>query len=834
MAVNFYDVNFNQPGDNSIPAISGYIIDDDAYNNRVSYEGRISEGNIISKAQATSSIAGAISMDRHRITTSGGTLTTCRLQGGNNIGVIYTDTTAQVYICDDDGATIQALTIPWNSNCSNISLVGHFDSNDELDWVSIGCLEYNTEGRYSMLVINTGGFNSTIRDALKPYVYLKYQYPYQVVIQKSLTGTNDFQISRFPAEWFNLKTYGTGEGQSQKYNEIVCRLDPDDLDVWDKSCAWKVVLAQNDYWKDLNNVNLSLTMATYLEGAGYSLGSDILRINSDGTFTNGAGLSQDNLSVGNSWHSNQVEYEIDFNGGKIQIQSKQYIYQWKLNITDSEGNVVDSYDIPVANNGMEIGGTNIYYATICACYLAEHNNHYYLIGLRQFYNPLNDDDGQQIKYNYGAGNYYSSGACFSILKVFNNDANQLLYRATEQEKIVPADPSQLTADETSNQTSDPEHKNEYGQEIPQPQYTSGTWDDGTSEGIRGSGKGQQTGGNSEKTLDQQPSLPGLPTIPTAVSTGFMKLYAPTEAEIQSLCTQLMGDSILRDLQKYLGNNPLDFIVGLQVVPGSFTTDQNNKYFIDYGSYQSIVSMHPITDEFTTIDFGTLDLKEIYGSWEDYNPHTKMSIYLPYLGIKEIDPDRINGTLLSLKYFVDAVTGSILASLTSTRKDSDNDGAEYLVGQWSGQASYTIPLTNIQHNSAVNAVIGIVSATAGLGLAIATGGSTAVMAGAVGGVGGALLSGAKAQKTDITMQGAVSGNLSFFTSTDAYVQIEYPKEGRPDSYDHIVGMPSNISTTLYEQPLDNYIEFVNIDVSGIDAPKNEKQMIVDLLKGGVYS
>ena len=105
---------------------------------------------------------------------------------------------------------------------------------------------------------------------------------------------------------------------------------------------------------------------------------------------------------------------------------------------------------------------------------------------------------------------------------------------------------------------------------------------------------------------------------------------------------------------------------------------------------------------------------------------------------------------------------------------------------------------------------------------------------IGSVGNAMLSGAKSQKADISMQGGVSGSLAFFTGPDAYIQIEFPIQGRPDNYDHIIGKPSNITTDLAHQPLNNYIEFVNVDVSGIDAPKDEKQMIIDLMIGGVYS
>ena len=70
MSVNFYDVNFNQQTDagglSSIPAISGYIIDDYAYDHRVENEGKVTQDHIVSQPSATSNIQGAISMDRYR------------------------------------------------------------------------------------------------------------------------------------------------------------------------------------------------------------------------------------------------------------------------------------------------------------------------------------------------------------------------------------------------------------------------------------------------------------------------------------------------------------------------------------------------------------------------------------------------------------------------------------------------------------------------------------------------------------------------------------------------------------------------------------------------
>lgn len=852
MSLNFYDVNFNQePIDqsNSIPAISGYIINDYGYEHRNDFQGDISWDYFFTTAQATNSIQGAIGMDRVRINTDSGQIVACRLQpdGHHLVYTQYTDAgPINVIICDESGDTVEQLTLPYLEGNNNLSFVGHFDENEELDWVSVGYAHRNSLTNEPYVFINTTGFSSTIKDEMKPYIYLKYKYEYQVVIQKTLSGTDDFQISRFPADWFNLKTYGTGEGQSQKYNDVVCRLDPEDQNIFDKSAVFGLdpyssAFPYNHYdggnSRNNENYNLALAMAAYLENNGYSFGSDILRKMPDGKYYNGVDLSVANIAWPDISPGGDP-YDIEFKGGKIRLcfsGLNRYIQ-----ILDSDNNVIDQYQMPypVSGGGSTIkSGEPAYvnYTTLMNVYLAEYNNHYYLFGLYQYDVPMNDDDGNRIEYpGTGLSTGFIRCSYYRILKSLNVNANNLLYRATDAEKIVPADPDSLTGDDVSNQTSDSDNKNELGNEIPTPRYNDGEWDDHSTDGIRGSDQGQQIGYNPEGKLDQQPGLPGIPNIPSVTSTDFMHLFAPSDGEIQQLGQQLADDDALSKLQKYLGNNPLDFIVGLHVVPGSYSLS-TKKYKIDYGLFQSSPSMYAITDEFCEMDYGTLDLKQIYASWQDFNPHTKMSIYLPYIGIKDIDPDRVNGTMLSLKYYVDATTGSILARLTSIRKDNANNGAEYLVGQWAGQASYTIPVTNVQHDASINAIISLVGAAVGVGMAVGTGGASAMLtAGAAASVGNAALSAAKSQKTDITMQGAVSGSLAFFTAPDAYIQIEFPIQGRPDDYDHIIGMPSNITTDIAHQPQNNYIEFVNVDVSGIDAPPDEKNAIIELLKGGIYT
>lgn len=848
MSLNFYDVNFNQDTDaggmNAIPAISGYIIDDYGYEHRTELEGSIALEHFISTAQATNSIQGAIGMDRFRINTDSGQIVTCRLQpdGHHCIYAQYTDAgPINVIICDDSGTVVEQLTLPYLEGQNNLSLVGHFDANDELDWVSVGYAFRDQLTNEPYVFINTNGFSSTIKDEMKPYIYLKYKYEYQVVIQKALRGTDNFQLCRIDVS--DRKIYGTGEGQSQKFSEVVIPVAQRSQYIYDNDAAWwryPPVSTAPQWWQNFTVNNLSLL---YGDGWEDAVGSDITRLLPDGKFYNGLDCDNNNLAWTDINYASFTPYDIDFTGGKIRLTFVGY--DRYVQILDDQNQVLDQWQMPypVSGGGSviptgEVGGFAMgNYGSLGHLYLAEHNNHYYLISCQRQGTWL-DDEGNQITLSDSYFGTYTTGIAFQVVHKFNAAANNTLYRATDSERIVPADPDSLTSDETSNQTSDPDNKNELGNEIPHPDYNDGDWGDGSNDGIRGSGHGQQTGGNFEGKLDQQPGLPNLPNIPTGVSTGFVKMLAPTDAQIQAFCQEITDDSALNALKQFFTNNPLDFITSLHVVPGTYQ-QAAAPVKLKYGGYESDVAMTPITEEYTEIDYGELELKEIYGSWEDYNPHTKMSIYLPYIGIKDLDVDRIQGSKLKLKYLVAASTGSILASLTSVRVDNRNKGAEILVGQWAGCAKYTIPLTSVQHDAAVNAALSIVAAAVSVGAAVATAGAstavTAASAAAIGStIGNAALSGAHAGKVDVTMQGSVSGDMAFFTAPDAYIQIEAPIEGRPNEYDHIVGMPSNITTDLAHQPMNNYIEFANIDVSGIDAPADEKQMIVDMLKGGIYT
>ena len=401
MSVNFYDVNFNQPGDNSIPAISGYIIDDYAYEHRTELEGIISEDHCISTAQATNSIVGAISMDRYRIQTESGEIVVCRLQpdGHHCVGVLCTDTTAQVYICDNSGIVVESLLIENIYNYSNISFVGHFDENEELDWISVGCICRNDVTKTSMLYINTDGFSSTIKDEMKPYVYLKYKYEYQVVIQKALRGTDNFQLCRIDVS--DRKIYGTGEGQSQKFSEVVIPTAQRSVYIHDVDAAWwryPPVSTASQWWQNYTVNTLSLNY-----GAGWedAVGSDITRLLPDGKFYNGLDCDNNNLAWTDTNSSNFHPYDIDFTGGKIRLTfvgSFRYVQ-----ILDDQNQVLDQWQMPYPVSG---GGSSIptgevsgfamgNYGSLGHLYLAEHNNHYYLISCQRR-DPWLDDENQPI------------------------------------------------------------------------------------------------------------------------------------------------------------------------------------------------------------------------------------------------------------------------------------------------------------------------------------------------------------------------------------------------------------------------------------------------------
>lgn len=383
----------------------------------------------------------------------------------------------------------------------------------------------------------------------------------------------------------------------------------------------------------------------------------------------------------------------------------------------------------------------------------------------------------------------------------------------------------------------------------------------------------QPGGGGGTFDDSSDLIPdsSLPTLSSA-NTGFTRIYNPTLSQVQQLAQYLWTDETLIEtlwnkVKQYF-EDPMQAIIGFNLVPVP-VPDAGTKNFalmyIDTG-----VSMNVAASQFVDRDCGTLKIEPYYGSALDYAPHTKISIFLPFIGTVQLNTDEVMGRTLQVKYRVDICSGSCVAKVAV-------DGN--FIYQFSGHCAIPIPISSSDFSSYVGSAISVAklgitaavgAATGGAGLfasaaaqqtgnavstmtetttarnpdtgrQITTGTRTVEVSTPVQST-GASFSGISPQNVSNTVgeimaskpfvehSGSFSGNTGYLGIRRPFLIIERPNLCLPENFQNYNGYPSMITLPLSE--CTGFTAVQQIHLEGVTATNPEQAEILELLKGGV--
>lgn len=302
-------------------------------------------------------------------------------------------------------------------------------------------------------------------------------------------------------------------------------------------------------------------------------------------------------------------------------------------------------------------------------------------------------------------------------------------------------------------------------------------------------------------------IPIPPVSGSGTANALFKIYNPTQAQLNSLGAYLWSDSIIDVLARFL-ENPMDAIISLHMIYAKPVT--NGSQNIKLGYLDSGVSSLVVSNQYVNVYCGVLRVPETYGTVEDYAPYTSISIYLPFIGVRELETNLVMGSKLSVNYSVDVLTGTCLATISVSK---DNSSA--IMYHFDGNCGIQLPLTGADKSRLLS---GIISA----GVGVATGG-------AVGGVIGGLLGGTP--KISINKSGNIGSNAGAMDIKTPYLIITRSKPYRANNYNRFYGIPSN--NTVYLGNCFGYTRVKDIHIDSIsNATNDEKTMIESLLKSGV--
>ena len=344
----------------------------------------------------------------------------------------------------------------------------------------------------------------------------------------------------------------------------------------------------------------------------------------------------------------------------------------------------------------------------------------------------------------------------------------------------------------------------------------------------------ETGVTPDPTDDTDPSAPSdnpedpnehgtpsgnipVPVLPSSVSsTKLFTVYNPNETQLNSLGAYLWDNSIMEMIKK-IWQNPLDGIISLIQIYATPTTSGSHNIIL--GFLDSEVSAPVVSSQFVTVPCGSVSIPELKKNATDYAPFVSLHVYLPFIGIVELDVNEFMNGTMTIQYKVDVYTGTCIAEIFSTRTTDMPYGNK--VYEFSGNCAQQIPLTSGDASGLMGALI----SGAGLALSVASGGSLSVL-GAATAAGHSLTH----EMMHTSRSGNLTSNAGILGNRKPFVIISRRQSYDAARYNEMYGFPSN--ATVYLSNCTGYARVKDIKLR-TTATDPERQEILEMLHNGIY-
>lgn len=304
-------------------------------------------------------------------------------------------------------------------------------------------------------------------------------------------------------------------------------------------------------------------------------------------------------------------------------------------------------------------------------------------------------------------------------------------------------------------------------------------------------------------------FPEKPTL-SALSTGFVSIWTPTEQQIVDLARYMWNADLLTvDFWRKLVANPIDLIYSLAIFPCTITPDGND--IVCVGLTSTGVRMNYYDSQYFDVDCGSILLEKYWDAYLDYSPYTKVNIYLPFIGVKPLQVDEIMGDRIQVKYRIDLASGVCVAFIRC------GDSVLY---QFSGNCATQIPVTSLQFADLVRSAVTLGTA---VGASLAT-------AGAAGPAAISAAASLATSKPDVAHSGAIGNAAGLMAVQRPYLIVTRPRQAMPENQQTYTGFPSFITQDFSE--LEGYTEIESVHLHDIPATQREIDEIEKLLIEGV--
>jgi hypothetical protein len=338
----------------------------------------------------------------------------------------------------------------------------------------------------------------------------------------------------------------------------------------------------------------------------------------------------------------------------------------------------------------------------------------------------------------------------------------------------------------------------------------------------------QNGGNTVQTSGQLKgnytnANNGPSNIPnTDIKGGLYTLWHPSADNLQKLGAFLYGGTTQGTIAAIIGD-PINAIIQLTewaVTP----VDGPVKSPVICNIGATELKMPTIPNQFMQFDCGTIEVPREYHDFRDYEPYTRLSLFLPFVGDVNISTnDCITPHKIHVIYNIDFLSGVACAEVLI------DEDVRYA---YQAAMCAAVPVTSSDASrliaSIIGAAVGTVSGGVMGGIVGGTAGSRMASRALIGGVSEVAMSPINGIQTQRT--GSISANTGLLGEMKPYVLVTRPISVVADQYKSLLGQPYQLDGSLGSQT--GFVKVREVHLDGITATEAEKTEIEQLLKEGV--
>lgn len=288
-------------------------------------------------------------------------------------------------------------------------------------------------------------------------------------------------------------------------------------------------------------------------------------------------------------------------------------------------------------------------------------------------------------------------------------------------------------------------------------------------------------------------------------------YKISKTALNDLGRFIWNDNIFDNI-KLLNNSPLENIISVIYMPVDIAGVADN---VVLGNIDTNISGVRIDKNMTKINVASFNMPLFNSGFLAYEPYTSISLYLPFVGMIDLQPKDVCGYTINIDYAFDVVYGSFGVFVYTSK-----GGGKTLIYSSQGGCSVNIPLSSSNQSNVQASIM-----QSGIGLV-----SDIASKNVLGAVNDVM--NISTVQNHTTTFGTPSSMIGALCPTTCYYIARTPIISLPYNFAHTKGY---ICMNSYElKDLKGFTKLTNdVDLSGFNCTYNELQRLRSILTSGFY-